>query len=1014
MDPGKNPPNGAAAQAGSGPADDAAPGPPGSRLNPARRNALTRLAIGLALVAITVAAYWGIWRLEFVYFDDPGYVGKNNPFVHRGLTWENVGWAFTSFAQSNWHPLSWLSHMADCQFFHLPDTTPPAAEDDAAKPGPAGLEPQAKSYEPDPGKHHVVNLAFHLANTLLLFWLLWRMTGATWRSGLVAALFAIHPLHVESVAWVAERKDVLSTFLGLLTLHAYVSYAPRAMSARRTLWVGGLSIWVAIVWAAAYFLAIQPAVNHQDLAFGLKLGPTVWAAAILTLPVLAAYGFLSWRFFLVIAGLAVGLLAKPMLVTLPFMCLLLDYWPLRRIPAIRLWPQRRPEPRQSPARVFGPQAAARRLRRARGGNSPPSARTAAAGSPVGKQPPLWSTLGCLVLEKLPLFLLAVASSRVTYYAQQVGGAMADVRQLAIPDRLENASVAYMSYIGKMLVPRNMGCLYMLPPLHQDPGMATAAWLALVVITGGVLWVTWRGRRYVAVGWFWYLGTLVPVIGLVQVGDQRMADRYAYIPLVGLFLIAAWGAGELVGCWPDLRARLTSAVAVVSLALLAACAWVTHHQLQFWQDRKTVLEHAIAVDDRNCKAHNNLGVALWEWKDDEDKLARIAEADPERREEAEEHRRKAAEYRQEAREHWRIAESIQHNDPYTHANLGHVLFEASQSEQDPRKRAELLAEATQQVQLAIANRSILPEPHNTYGRIHWAQAGRLEQEAGVLAGQGKPDDARRKRAESRREMEGAAAEFREALTYDAGLMAAHENLAKLLMALQKWDEAQEEVREMLKTNPKYPGAWLCQATISTATGRPNEALAALAKAVSFDPNNLAAQDQMAMACWQQGKRAAAAPYLRVLLRLSPEPSVLAERFGTIFDQQKKPDEAARAWTFMAWSLATSPLNSVRNASKAIDLGRNAVDRSRGQSAAAMDALAAAYAAAGQFPDALRVAEQALVLARAGGDKLAPWPGFPGPARESQAATDAALVEAVQARIALYQQGRPFRDTWEDNP
>jgi tetratricopeptide (TPR) repeat protein len=412
-----------------------------------------------------------------------------------------------------------------------------------------------------------------------------------------------------------------------------------------------------------------------------------------------------------------------------------------------------------------------------------------------------------------------------------------------------------------------------------------------------------------------------------------------------------------------------------------------------------LRKALEINPSDPKLHNNLAVLFWEQADLETKLN---------------HGKNASKLREEARDHWRTAAKLAPYDPYTQANLGHVLFEARQSERDLDRRAELIAEATEHVRLSIQNRPILPEPHNTYGRIHWAQAGRLEQEAGVLAGQGKPDDARRKRAESRREMEGAAAEFREALTYDAGLMAAHENLAKLLMALQKWDEAQEEVREMLKTNPKYPGAWLCQATISTATGRPNEALAALAKAVSFDPNNLAAQDQMAMACWQQGKRAAAAPYLRVLLRLSPEPSVLAERFGTIFDQQKKPDEAARAWTFMAWSLATSPLNSVRNASKAIDLGRNAVDRSRGQSAAAMDALAAAYAAAGQFPDALRVAEQALVLARAGGDKLAPWPGFPGPARESQAATDAALVEAVQARIALYQQGRPFRDTWEDNP
>jgi tetratricopeptide (TPR) repeat protein len=970
MDPRKNPPTAAPARAGAGPSGPATPEAADSRRDRARRNALIHCAIGLVLVAITVVAYWGVWKLDFVYFDDPGYVSQNL-FVQRGLTWENVGWAFTSFVQSNWHPLSWLSHMADCQFFHLPDATPNAAEEDTAKPGPAGLETLGRSYKPDAGKHHCVNVAFHIANTLLLFWLLWRMTGATWRSGLVAALFAVHPLHVESVAWVAERKDVLSTFLGLLTLHVYVSYARRPMSPGRTLWAGASSLWVAVVWLVAYYGAIVPILYPQPVPSGLPLAPTLWVAAALTLPVLAVYGYLSWRYLLVIAGLALGLLAKPMLVTLPFVCLLLDYWPLGRVPAIR-WPLgTRPEPQ--PQRRSGPQVATRRSRRAKPGNAVPAGRTAPPPQEPARQP-FWRAIGYLALEKLPLILLVVASSRITYYAQRVGGAMADDAQLPLAARLENAGRAYWAYIGKMLVPQDLGFLYMLPA-QQDPDMAWLTWLCLAAATALVLWAAWRwGRRYLAFGWLWYLGTLVPVIGLVQVGDQRMADRYTYVPLVGLFLIAAWGTGDLIDIaawgaakWIDrgkaFRSGLVSVTALVWLALVAVCVGVTQHQLRFWCDTKTVLEHAIAVEDRNCKAHNNLAVRLWEWKDEQEKQARLLQNDPARREEAEEHRRKAAEYKEGALEHWRIGVKLQANDPYTHANLGHVLFEASQTEADPARRAALIDEAIEHVRLAILNRSILPEPHNTLGRILWTQ-GKLEEAAG---------------------------EFREALKYAGDLMPARENLTKLLVFLKKWDEAQEQVTVMLSLNPNYAGAWFCQGQISTARGRKDEALAAWEHAARADPNNVAVQDAAAMAYWQQGKRAEAAPHLRALLRLDSDPAGVADRFGMIFYQQKNLEEAARAWTFMAWSLATSPLDHVRNGAKAVELGRRAVDLSRGGSAAAMDALAAGYAETQQFADALRVAQQALTLA--------------------QTAGDAALVQAVQARIALYQQGRPFRDTWE---
>ncbi|MGA2067845.1 MAG: tetratricopeptide repeat protein [Thermoguttaceae bacterium] len=390
-----------------------------------------------------------------------------------------------------------------------------------------------------------------------------------------------------------------------------------------------------------------------------------------------------------------------------------------------------------------------------------------------------------------------------------------------------------------------------------------------------------------------------------------------------------------------------------------------------------LRKALEINPSDPKLHNNLAVLFWEQADLETKLN---------------HGKNASKLREEARDHWRTAAKLAPYDPYTQANLGHVLFEARQSERDLDRRAELIAEATEHVRLSIQNRPILPEPHNTYGRIHWAVADRLEREGRALEGQGKREDARAKQEEASRELDGAAAEFREALKYDPGLLPARENLAKLLMALNKWDEAQEEVDVMLSQNPSYVGGWLCQARISSEKKRPDRALAAYSKAARLDPNNMAVQDAAAMAYWQQGKRAEAAPHLRALLRLSPEPAVLAERFGAIYHEQKNMDEAARAWTFMAFALATSPVDSVRNGAKAVELARRAVELPGGRTAAGLDALAAAHAERGQFPDALRAAREAAGLAGATGN--------------------AALAAALRARIVLYEKGRPFRDTWDE--
>lgn len=414
------------------------------------------LLICLGLILATAIAFEPVRHNDFVSYDDAMYVTEN-PRVNQGLSLESLRWAFTTTHASNWHPLTWLSHMLDCELFGL-----------------------------NPLWHHLVNLLFHTANTLLLFWILTKLTGAVWPSAFVAAAFALHPLHVESVAWVAERKDVLSTFFWMLTIIAYIRYTQR---------------------------------------------PSIWGLSLV---------------FLVFG---VGLTTKPMLVTLPLVLLLLDYWPLRRFQK--------------------------------------------------------STVRRLVCEKIPLFILTMASSIVTYIAQETTGATEMVENLALTIRINNALVCYVGYITKMIYPSGLAVLY------PHPGASLPAWqpivsiMALVVITAGIIYMARRGRRYLAVGWLWYVGTLVPVIGLVQVGKQCMADRYTYLPSVGLFIIAAWGAAELSAKLPY-RKVLLSTLALLILGALLAC---TRMQVHHWRNSVTLCEHALSVTENNAVMHYSLGNAF---------------------------------------------------------------------------------------------------------------------------------------------------------------------------------------------------------------------------------------------------------------------------------------------------------------------------------------------------------------------------------------------------------------------
>lgn len=418
----------------------------------------------VSLAAATIALYSQAMRYLFVVWDDRDYV-TGNWHVHEGLAWTTVKWAFTSTYAANWHPLTWLSHALDCQFFAL-----------------------------NPAGHHMHSVLIHALNAVLLFLLLVWMTKRAGPSILVAALFAVHPLNVESVAWVAERKSVLSTLYFFLTIAAYVWYVKKP----------------------------------------------------------------NWRqYFLVAALFAAALMAKPMVVTLPFVLLLLDYWPLQRTPA------------------FGGAA-----------NSDGTTRME------------WSKL---VMEKIPLLVLSTASAMITMKAQQK--ALHTFAESPFPIRMENALVSYALYLGKMLWPARLAALYPFPPTLLPVWQVFLSALVLIGVTALV--VTFRRKRWLPVGWFWFLGTLVPVIGLVQVGEAARADRYAYITLIGIFMMIAWGLDD----WAEARRVPTVWRVIPVMCVLIALGVVTLRQMSHWESEYAVWANTVQVTDNNPGAHGRLAAAL---------------------------------------------------------------------------------------------------------------------------------------------------------------------------------------------------------------------------------------------------------------------------------------------------------------------------------------------------------------------------------------------------------------------
>ncbi|MGA2904905.1 MAG: tetratricopeptide repeat protein [Candidatus Korobacteraceae bacterium] len=457
--------------------------------------------LGLLLVVGTVAVYVPVGHHPFVNYDDMVYV-VNNPHIQSGLDGETIAWAFTTFYQFNWHPLTWLSHAIDVQMFQL-----------------------------EPGGHHVTNLLLQMLNVLLLFWVLVRATGYVGRSAMVAGLFALHPVNVESVAWISERKNLLSMLFFLLGLGAYRWYA-----------------------------SSQPGGNSPPKTQSTRLP----GAKTALLGSSSAQPSRVGRYIILALLFAMGLMSKPQIITFPFLLLLWDYWPLQRMA------------------------------------------TASSGSASGTlTEPLVPrrSFWWLVKEKIPLFAICAASAVVTVIAQKKGGAVVSLQTYPFSIRLTNAIVAYVRYVGKAFWPTHLVPIYP-HPWHPLPlWQVIPALLLLLAITA--LTIVGRSHRYLVVGWLWFLGTLVPMIGLVHVGNQAMADRYAYLPFIGLFIMVCWGVSELA----ERRHVPVIVLRCAGVIVLLVLAVVTHHQLAYWNDNVTLWTHAIEASTDNYIAHDNLALLL---------------------------------------------------------------------------------------------------------------------------------------------------------------------------------------------------------------------------------------------------------------------------------------------------------------------------------------------------------------------------------------------------------------------
>jgi tetratricopeptide (TPR) repeat protein len=699
----------------------------------------------VVLVLSTMAVYWQVRNFDFVNYDDNDYVYEN-PDISNGLSYDSFIRAFTIPHVGNWLPLTWLSFILDCQLFGL-----------------------------NPGRMHVVNLLFHIANTLLLFTLLKKMTGSLWPSAFVAAAFALHPMHVESVAWITERKDVLSCFFLLLTLAAYTSYIKRPTAVR---YIGTLALF------------------------------------------------------------ELGLLAKPMLVTLPLLLLLLDYWPLGRI----------------------------------------------------------DTRGMLyrrIVEKTPFFVLSAISGAVTFFVQKGGGSVADVNIVDFPYRAANAFVSYAKYIGKLFWPYDLALFYPLDIRTIQLWQAAACALLLAGITIFMLCFC-RTRKYMIVGWLWFIIALIPVIGLIQSGAQAMADRYTYISYTGLFILVAWVVPELLSKLPYGR----SIIGISAAIALMAMGITSHKQASYWKDSFTLFSHAIEVTPNSYVAYNNRG-------DSYIKRGRL----------------------QEAMADFSRSIELRPDNAVAYNNRGFIYGQLGRW-QEAMEAYDKAIEIDPAYADAYINMGVA---YGTLGR--WQEA----MEVSTLALKVRPDRVK-----------------------------AYNNRGVSYHKLGRYQEAIEDYLRAIKLKPDYTEAYNNLGSAYCDLGQWQEAVEACQHAINIQPDYANAHYNLANGLRANGRLDEAVDHYRQALKLSPD----------------WPDPM----NSLALLMATNPGVRSRDTNEAVRLACRACELTSYKNPVFLGTLAAAYASAGKFSEAVDMAKKAINLADAAGQPQ--------------------LGDIIRHHLSFYEQGKPY--------
>ena len=686
-------------------------------MKPRLTNTHGELLLCLLLLAVTLAVFWQVKHYQFVNYDDDVYV-TDNPHVRMGLQKEGVIWAFTAVHAGYWIPLTWLSYMLDYEFYGL-----------------------------NPGGFHLTNVLLHLLNALLLYLVFRRMTGARWRSAFVAGIFALHPLQVESVAWVTERKDVLSTLFWMLTLLAYLRYAERPRTT---------------------------------------------------------------GYFAVLTAFSLGLMAKPMLVTLPFVLFLLDFWPLHRLgPSARL-PVTKPEK-------------------------------------SGKSILPRTTLSSLLWEKVPFLALAATAGVLAYFTQDIGGAVRTLKGWPLNLRIANVLVSYVTYLAKAIWPYRLAVFY---PYPQTIPLWQAAGAGLLLVAVSILVIRARRRcPYLAVGWLWFFITLVPVIGLVQVGLQATADRFTYVPIIGLAIMVAWGVPDLLEPY---RSRLVvlAVSSSIALSLLTARSWV---QVQYWRNSTVLFEHALQVTHRNYLAHNNLGAALFYQGKVE-----------------------------EAIDHYYQAIQIRPDYDRAYFNLGNAFAELGNI--DTARRYYAKAPSFEPA-----------EAHNNLGRALAIQ-GKIEDaianylEALAL----KPDLAEAHNnlgdALARQgEFAEAIDSFSRALALDPKMAETHDNLGRALARQGRIAEAIEHFSRALALKPDFAEVHCHLGNTLARLGKLDEAVAQYTEALALKPDLAEAHNNLGAVLARQGKLKEAAAHFSEALRLAPDYAQARKNLNLAIQTLAEPDQ-----------------------------------------------------------------------------------------------------------------------------